>query len=97
IHVDVTLADLKHQLSQLNGRLNCHDARRVTDVEYRRPSVCSYDGSIFVTNMKFQNNGDVRTMFSILSQYSTKGLIELDATLLIHTRYMFKLDPSEDL
>ncbi|MCH98213.1 hypothetical protein A2U01_0019213 [Trifolium medium] len=32
IHVDVTLADLKHQLSQLNGRHHFRDERRVTDV-----------------------------------------------------------------
>ncbi|MCI92154.1 hypothetical protein A2U01_0113450, partial [Trifolium medium] len=29
--------------------------------------------------MKFQNDGDVRTMFSIFSRYMTKGPIELDA------------------
>jgi cell division FtsZ-interacting protein ZapD len=40
-HVDVTLADLKHQLSQLNIRLHFPDQRRVTDVEYHRLSVCS--------------------------------------------------------
>jgi surfactin synthase thioesterase subunit len=40
VHVDVTLGDLKHQLTQLNGRVTHHDQRRVTDVEYRGPSVC---------------------------------------------------------
>jgi hypothetical protein len=65
IHVDVTLADLKHQLSQLNGCLNCQNVRTVVDVEYRHPSVFS-DGCVFFTNMKFQNE-DVRTMFSIFS------------------------------
>jgi hypothetical protein len=37
IHFNVTLGYLKYQLSQLNGRLNSHDARRVADVEFRRP------------------------------------------------------------
>ncbi|MCI63906.1 hypothetical protein A2U01_0085163, partial [Trifolium medium] len=41
VNVDVKLLDLKHQLDQLNGRLNCCDARRVDDVEYRRLSVDS--------------------------------------------------------
>jgi hypothetical protein len=31
--------------------------------------------------MKLQNDGDVGTIFSISSQYSTKGPIKLDATL----------------
>jgi hypothetical protein len=39
IHVDVTLADLKHQLTQLNGRPNFRDDRRVTDMEYHSLSV----------------------------------------------------------
>jgi hypothetical protein len=38
IHVDVTLDNLKHQLSQFNGRLHTGVARRVTDVEYRHGS-----------------------------------------------------------
>jgi hypothetical protein len=40
IHVDVTLADLKHHLSQLNGPLNYHNAR-VASVGYRWQSVFS--------------------------------------------------------
>ncbi|MCI13980.1 hypothetical protein A2U01_0035105, partial [Trifolium medium] len=97
IHDNVTLADQNHQLTQLNGRLNCGDARKVTDAEYCRPTVCS-DGSIVFTNMKLQNDGNVRIVFFIFSQYSTKGPIELDTTVgEICSRYMFKLDPSEDL
>ncbi|MCI26250.1 hypothetical protein A2U01_0047445, partial [Trifolium medium] len=38
IQVDVTLADLKHQLK---SRLHFRDRRKETDVEYRCPSVCS--------------------------------------------------------
>jgi hypothetical protein len=64
IHVDVTLGDLKHHLTQLNGRAHHRDQRTVTEVEYRRPSVFS-DGTVLFTNMKLQTDGDVRTMFSI--------------------------------
>ncbi|KAK2422680.1 hypothetical protein QL285_033193 [Trifolium repens] len=70
IHVDVSLGDLKHQLTQLNGRVNHWDQRRVADVEYRRPSICS-DGTILFTSMKLQTDGDVRTFFSIFSQFMT--------------------------
>ncbi|KAK2415168.1 hypothetical protein QL285_037674 [Trifolium repens] len=45
IHVNVTLGDLKHKLTQLNGCVHHRDQRRVTDVEYRRLSVCS-DGTV---------------------------------------------------
>jgi hypothetical protein len=47
-------------------------------VEYRRPSVCS-DGTVLFAGMKLQTDGDVRTMFSIFSQFMTKGPIELEA------------------
>ncbi|KAK2390602.1 hypothetical protein QL285_064125 [Trifolium repens] len=80
IHVDVTQGDLKQQLTQLNGHVNHRDQRRVTDVEYRRPSVCS-DGTVLFTSMKLQTDGDVRTMFSIFSQFMAKGPIELEAKL----------------
>jgi hypothetical protein len=80
IHVDVTLGDLKHQLIQLNGRVNHRDQRMVTEVEYRRPSVCS-DGTVLFTSMKLQTDGDVRTMFSIFSQFMKKGTIKLEARL----------------
>jgi hypothetical protein len=39
------------------------------------------DGRLTFTNMKLENNEDIRTMFSIHSQYSTKGPIELNAKL----------------
>ncbi|MCI45556.1 hypothetical protein A2U01_0066795, partial [Trifolium medium] len=38
-------------------------------------------GTVLFTSMKLQNDGNVRTMFSIFSQYSMKGSIKLDATL----------------
>ncbi|PNY11939.1 hypothetical protein L195_g008559 [Trifolium pratense] len=51
INVDVTLADMKHQLDQLNDCLKCCDARKVAGVEYCRLSVCS-DERVLFTNMK---------------------------------------------
>jgi hypothetical protein len=80
VHVDATLADLKHQLTQLNSRLHFCNERRVTDLEYYCHSVCS-DETVLFTNMKLQNDGDVRTVFSIVSQHMTKGSIELDVKL----------------
>jgi hypothetical protein len=53
----------------------------MTDVEYRRLSVCSNENVSF-TNMKLQNDSDVRTISSIFSQYIMEGPIELDATLM---------------
>jgi hypothetical protein len=80
IHVNVTLADLKHSMSQLNGGLHFRDDKRVTDVDYRHPSVCS-DGIVLFTTMKLQNDVDARIMFSIFSKYMAKRPIELDAKL----------------
>jgi hypothetical protein len=82
IHADITLEDLKHQLTQLNIRIHSRDQKRATDVEYRHPSVCS-NGTVLFTNMRLRNDGDVRTMFSIFSQYMTNGPIKLDAKLVI--------------
>ncbi|MCI23305.1 hypothetical protein A2U01_0044484, partial [Trifolium medium] len=70
-------SDLKHQLNSL---LHFRNQRRVTDIEYRRLFVCS-NGTVMYTNMKLQNDGDVKTMFSIFSRYMTKGSIELNAKL----------------
>jgi hypothetical protein len=80
INVDVTMCNLKHQLDELNGRLNYRDARRVASVQHCRLLIGS-DRRIRFTNMKLQNEDNVRTMCSILSQYITNGLIKLDATL----------------
>ncbi|MCI68385.1 hypothetical protein A2U01_0089646, partial [Trifolium medium] len=52
---------------QLNNLLHFRDQRRVTEIEYHRPSVCS-NGTVRYTGMKLQNDGDVRTMFSIFSR-----------------------------
>jgi hypothetical protein len=80
IHIDVTLTDLKYQLTQVNSRLHLRDDRRVTDLEYRRMSVCS-DGTILLTSMKLLNDDDVRTMFSIFARYMINGPIGLDTKL----------------
>jgi hypothetical protein len=71
IHVDITLSDLKHYPTQLNSCVNHRDQRRVTDVEYCRPSVCS-GGTVLFTNLKLQTDGDVGTMFSIFSKFIMK-------------------------
>jgi hypothetical protein len=65
--------------SQLRG-LRCQDARKVTYIEYLYLSVWS-DENVLFTNKKLQNEGDMRTMFSIFSYCSMKGPIELDAEL----------------
>ncbi|MCH91059.1 hypothetical protein A2U01_0011983 [Trifolium medium] len=67
INIDVTLCNLKHQLDQLNGCINYDNARRVAGVEYRHPSVNSYE-RFRLTNMKLQNDDDVNTKFFIFSQ-----------------------------
>ncbi|MCI37307.1 hypothetical protein A2U01_0058531, partial [Trifolium medium] len=59
---------------------NWSDTRRVTSLEYRKSSMAS-EGRVTFNNMKLQNDDDIRTMFSIFSQYNTKKPIELDATL----------------
>ncbi|MCI09969.1 hypothetical protein A2U01_0031060, partial [Trifolium medium] len=77
IYVDVIMSDLKHQLNSL---LHYREQRRVTAIKYRRPSVYS-KGIVVFTNMKLQNDVDVKTIFSIFYKNITKGPIELDAKL----------------
>lgn len=50
-------------------------------VEYRRPSIDSVRSVRFRRTMKIMHDDGVRSMFSIFGQYSTRGLIELDASL----------------
>jgi len=52
----------------------------VAGVEYRRPSVDSTKKMMY-NQMKLMNNINVRIMFSIFNQYSTKGHNELEASL----------------
>lgn len=75
----MSLSGLKDYLDQINGHLNHINTRRVDIIKYRRLSVDS-NGSVQFTQMKLRNNNDVRTMFSISGQYSSKGSIELDNT-----------------
>jgi len=52
----------------------------VVGVEYQCPLSDSV-GSLHFSRMKLTNNDDVRTMFSVFGQHSTRGPIELDALL----------------
>jgi len=81
IRNDVSLYALKSQLNQINLKLNYRDTRRVDGVEYRRPSTDSIGGVRF-SRIKLMNDDDVRTMFYIFCQFSTRGPIELDALLI---------------
>ncbi|KEH33390.1 hypothetical protein MTR_3g437460 [Medicago truncatula] len=77
---DITLSGLKGQLNQINLELNYRDTQMVDGIEYRRLSIDSV-GSVRFIWMKLMNEEDVRTMFSIFGQYSIRGPIELDASL----------------
>jgi hypothetical protein len=89
IRIDVTLSGLKGQLDQINRKLNYRDILTVYGVEYRCPSTDSTESVRFI-QMKLMNNDDVRTMFSIFGQYSTRGTIELDASLVISVEQIQK-------
>jgi len=78
IHNDVTLSGLKDELDQINCQLNHRDTRRVVGVEYQCP-LSDSAGSLRFSRMKLTNDDDVRTMFSVFGQHSTRGPIELDA------------------
>jgi len=77
---DITLSRLKSQLNQINIELNYKDTHMVDGVRYRRPSTDSA-GSMRFTRMMLMNDDDVRTMFSIFGQFSTRCPIKLDASL----------------
>jgi len=83
IRNDVTLSRLKDQLDKINCQLNHIDTRRVVGVEFR----CSFSNSarsLRFRRMKLTNDDDVRTMFFVFGQHSTRGPIELD-TLLVRS------------
>ncbi|PNX58696.1 hypothetical protein L195_g051042, partial [Trifolium pratense] len=81
INDDETFVGLKQQLNQLNRTVNNrNDNRTVSSLKYRKSSIGS-DGRITFTDMMLENNDEIQTMFSIFEQYSTRGPIELDATL----------------
>jgi len=89
IHTDVTLFGLKDQLDQINRQLNHRNTQRMDGVEYRRPSTDSAR-SVWFGRMKLMNNDEVRTMFLIFGQYSTREPIELDALLVIFVEQIKK-------
>ena len=45
-------------------------------------------GSVWFSQMKLMNDDDVRTMFSIFGQFSTRGPIELDASLVRYVEHI---------
>ena len=89
IHNDVTLSGLKDKLDQINHQLNDRDTRRVVGVDYRCP-VSDLARSLRCSRMKLTNDDDVRTMFSVFAQHSTRGLIELDASLVRSAEQILK-------
>jgi len=85
----LSLSGLKGELDQINRQLNSRDTRRVVDVEYRCPFSDSA-GSLRFSRMKLTNDDDVRTMFSVFSQHSTRGPIELDVSLVRSAEQILK-------
>jgi len=61
----------------------------VVSVKYRCPLSNSV-GSLRFSRMKLTNDDDVRTMFSVFDQHSTRGPIELDASLVRSTEQIQK-------
>jgi uncharacterized protein with ACT and thioredoxin-like domain len=78
INDDETFDGLKQQLNQIVNNRN--DNRTVSRLTYRKPSI-GFDGSVTFTTMNVENNEDIDVMLSTFKQFSTKGPIELDATL----------------
>ena len=89
IRNDVTLSGLKDELDQINRQLNHRDTRRVVGVEYRCP-LSDSAGSLRFSRMKLTNDDDVRTMFSVFGHHSTRGPIELDASLVRSAEQILK-------
>jgi len=89
IRNDVTPSGLKDQLDQINRQLNHRDTRRVVGVEYRCP-LSDLVSSLRFSRMKLTNDDDVRTMFSVFGQDSTRWPIELDASLVRSAEQILK-------
>jgi len=97
IDTDVTLFGFKGQLDQTNCQLNYRDTQRVDSLKYRRPSTDSV-GNVRFNRMKLLNDENVRAMFSIFGHYSTRGPIELDASLVSYVdQIQKKFDPAQEL
>ena len=58
-------------------------------VEYRCP-LSDSTGSLRFSRMKLANGDDVRTMFSVFGQHSTRGPIELNASLVRSVEQILK-------
>lgn len=89
IRDDVTLSGLKDEPDQINRQLNHRDTRRVVCVEYRCP-LSDLAGSLLFSQMKLTNDGDLRTMFAVFGQHTTRGPIELDASLVKSAEQILK-------
>ena len=89
---DVTLSGLKDELDQINCQLNHRDTRRVVGVDYRCP-LSDSAGSLYFSRMKLTNDDDVRTMFSVFAQHSTRGPIELNASFVRSVEQILKSLP----
>ena len=89
IRNNVTLSALKDELGQINCQLNHRDTRRVVGVEYQCPLPDSAR-SLRFSRMKLTNDDDMRTMFSVFGQHSTRGPIELDASLVRSAEQILK-------
>jgi hypothetical protein len=74
VDINVTLHGLNDQLNEINGHIN-HRRIRVNNVEYLCLSI---------------DSDDVAIMFSIFGQHSSKGPIELVASLIISYRNIMK-------
>jgi len=89
IRNDVTLSGMKDELDQINRQLNHRDTRRVVGVEYRCP-LSGSTGSLRFSRMTLTNDDDMRTMFSVFGQHSTRGPIELNASLVRYAEQILK-------
>ena len=89
IRHDVTLSGLEDELDQINRQLNHRDTRKVVNVEYRCP-LSDLARSLRFSRLKLTNDDDVRTMFSVFGQHSTRWLIELDASLVRSAEQILK-------
>jgi len=86
---DVTLSGLNDQMDQINHQLNYRDTRRVDNVKYWCP-LTDLARRVQFSQMNLRNDDDVRTMFLIFGQYNTKGLIELDTSLVRYVEEIHK-------
>ena len=87
---DFTLSGLKDELDRINRQLNHRYTKRVVGVEYRCP-LSDSAGSLRISRIKLTNDDDVRTMFSVFGQQSTRWPTELDASLVRSAKQIQKM------